>query len=83
MWDCVLSMCGCSGWCSTGEFECVVDGGCVMASQLCDGVRHCPAGSDEDWRADCASPSAARMSFDLFACTISFFLFLIITLQYL
>ena len=50
-------MCTLLGKCSAGEYECAFGGECVTAVQLCDGVRHCSDGSDEDWRSECAVSS--------------------------
>ena len=55
------AVCG-SGRCSAGEYQCAVGGSCITAAQLCDGVRHCSDGSDEDWHAACAVSSAAGLS---------------------
>jgi len=55
----VIGCCDLSGKCSTGEYECVVGNICMTSAQLCDGIQHCPDGSDEDWRADCALSSTA------------------------
>ena len=55
------AVCG-SGRCSAGEYQCAVGSSCITAAQLCDGVRHCSDGSDEDWHAGCAISSAAGLS---------------------
>ena len=39
--------CGTPRHCGIGMFMCHVDGSCVPLNQSCDGVPHCPDGSDE------------------------------------
>lgn len=44
--------------CQPGDFECLDGSGCVIGSGVCDGMTHCPDGSDEwdcSWRFGCLS----------------------------
>ncbi|KAA0720384.1 Enteropeptidase [Triplophysa tibetana] len=52
--------------CPTGQFQCG-SGECVSAASVCNGVKHCPDGSDE---ADCVRNVSARILY-LYTVTIS------------